>query len=298
MDDIWESGVACPVCGSGQNRTLREDVKPLGCVFVECECGHRYYSPRLRERHVVETILNGPAAKAEAIRMYETGSFGPLDRTPAEQLAALERYYADLVRIAREHFGRRNGRAPVSLIEAGTCVGWLLKAAQATIPKVCGCDANHFAVEIGRDKLGLDLRAGTFLSLPFDPSYDIIVAMDYIEHTYTPVEDLKKMYALANPGAVLMVKTFLEDLDGSEAYVNAVHHVNHFSAATLKRALVYAGWQVLEFDDQRERYIAQVIVYAGKPLTHPPCGEAAINSGGADCEVALCHGIDRRGAGQ
>ena len=88
--------------------------------------------------------------------------------------------------------------------------------------------------------------------------------LDYIEHTYTPVDDLKKMHEMTSPHGVLILKTFLDELDEKGAYIHPTFHAFHFTEQTLRRALEEAGWNILLFDTERERSLALVTVFAAR----------------------------------
>ncbi|GJD86285.1 GTP 3',8-cyclase [Methylobacterium haplocladii] len=271
----WETEVPCPVCASRDVDVLRQD-QIWGYQFVSCRnCTTRYYDRRMSERYVINHFLHGDGAREEAINLYENGVMvGEPHGTPDEQKRQLETYYAFLLDLQTRWYRLANhGRDPVSLFEIGTSVGWFLHFARqshdlnGTTLRVAGCDANPYAAKVGRSRLNLDLFAGIYQD--YDPinslvKYDLITALDYIEHTYTPLEDLKKMYNMANTGAVLFIKTFIEEMDPNGTYVHPVFHANHFSERSLKLAIEKAGWEVLEFDTERERVFAQASVFAVK----------------------------------
>lgn len=268
QEDHWQRDVPCPVCGSGDREPIPRALNEPGYVFVRCRpCGMKFYSPRLRETYMISAYLGGTESKIEAHNLYNTGAFsGKPQGGPDAQKKELRSYYRSLLGLMLAEFDQT--RKPRSLYEAGCNVGWFLSTARETIPVVRGCDANPHAVAIGTVAFGVPIEPGAFLSQKIKDagSYDLVVALDYIEHTYTPVQDLTKMYEIAAPGAVLMLKTFLDELDTNGAYVNPIHHVNHFSASTLRQAVESAGWEIVNFDDQRERVWAQVIVIARKPI--------------------------------
>lgn len=263
---VWDNDVRCPVCESVDRETIRAIPTHPGYTFVRCtHCGMKFYSPRLTEQYVTDNCYRGEEEALRAQHLLDAGVFIGEPECRQQQKAELRSYYRFLLALAVDDFTERNERPPTSLYEIGCSVGWFMDTAKPTIATVHGCDVNTHAVRIGRKAFGHDIDCGAFLKTDVDLSYDLIVALDYIEHTYTPVDDLRRMLEIATPGATLMIKTFLDEFDTHRLYFNPVQHVNHFTSDTLQLALSKAGWNIISFDTQRERVWAQVIALAHKP---------------------------------
>jgi 2-polyprenyl-3-methyl-5-hydroxy-6-metoxy-1,4-benzoquinol methylase len=277
MDDKWDVDVACNLCGSRDRREIRED-KDWNYTFVECRpCGLMFYCPRFKEDYVIRTFLCSGNAEGEAENLFHNGVLvGKPYESPEKQKQILQEYYRYILGIQTEWFRKINGgREPHSMFEIGCSVGWYLKVARdefltrSSTFLTQGCDANRFAAETASTGFGIDVFGGVFRHYPSDrlrtDSFDLATALDYIEHTYTPRDDLARLYEMTVPGAVLVVKTFLHELDKAGAYVHPIFHAHHFTADTLRRTIESVGWRILEFDDQRERSLAQVTVFATRP---------------------------------
>lgn len=271
----WELEVACNLCGGREHEALRVD-QQWNCTFVRCiACGLMFYQPRLKESYVVRNYLWSGNARDEAESLFHQGVlFGEPQGSAEEQKETLQSYYRFMLNLHTNWYRKLNGgRPPDSIFEAGCSVGWYLKVARDEFldgSKLAqGCDANRFSAAKARSGFGLDVFAGTFQTYPLQEwqknRYHLIAALDYIEHTYTPREDLVKLFEMAAPGAVLLLKTFLHELDAAGNYIHPVFHVHHFTGDTLRGAIESAGWKIVEFDDQRERPLAQVTVLACKP---------------------------------
>lgn len=281
----YETNVACNLCGSHlhtilpkhSNKTaakLRDDWK---CTFVRCnDCGLMFYSPRLSEEYAVTTFLHGNDAQAEAESMASKGVFfGDPISSPEAQIETLRSYYSHMYDSLSGIFHDIHGRAPTSMFELGSSVGWFAKAALARsiatgMPlKYAGVDANIYSAAIGRERMGLDIQGTTFSKYTIShgqrSSYDLLVGLDYLEHTYTPKSDLEKLRTLARPGGVLVIKTFVEDNDAEGTYIHPVFHHYHFTLATLRRIIEDAGWKVANFDDKTEWRYSQVTVIGINP---------------------------------
>lgn len=262
----WEQNVNCELCGSGVHEVLRTDCAHTGYCFVRCTCGLMFYSPRYSEDYVIERYLRAGDAQKEAASMFDKGVFfGEPAGTKDTQKEMLRSYYR---RVLEEQNGWRHGGNPKAIFDVGTSVGWLLHTAQDLFKGIeaDGCDANEFSAEKARVGFGLNVRGCTFQRYSLEDHqhgmYDLVCMMDYIEHTYTPVKDLEKLRSIASSNGVLMLKTFLHELDPCGNYVHPVFHAYHFTEETLRRAIMQAGWRILNFDLVSERHVGQVIVHA------------------------------------
>lgn len=94
------------------------------------------------------------------------------------------------------------------LLDVGCGPGFLVALANERGWTASGIDLNEWAVEHGRDVLGLDVVAGDLADSPWEPeSFDAITMMDVIEHVADPDELLEAATALLRPGGVLAFLT-------------------------------------------------------------------------------------------
>lgn len=269
----WEKNVRCDLCGSDSHEALYQD-ETYGYTFVRCRsCGLMFYNPRYEEQYVINRFLRAGDAQIEAESMIENGVFfgEPPGGAEAEK-NTLKDYYRHML---TEHTGRYrelNGRPPDSMFEVGTSVGWYMKVARDEFlvapgrPLVQGCDANVYSALIAQKTFGLDVRDCTFSLYRTTPDqihrFSIVTMLDYIEHSYTPFRDLKKLADLTERHGVLILKTFLEELDPKGSYVHPIFHAHHFTEEALRRAIEQAGWKIQLFDKEREGSLGLVTVFA------------------------------------
>jgi len=104
--------------------------------------------------------------------------------------------------------------------------------------------------------------------------FDAVVALDVIEHTETPREDLERAARILRPGGALLLKTFYDEWhEGRElaivsaegwqlphGYFDPVCHINHFTEPVLRRLIEQSGFDVAEWD--RDEVNGLVTVYA------------------------------------
>lgn len=280
----YETDVRCAMCGSRNHRIMPKSSNPdmaklcekWGCTFVECrECGLRYYSPRLDEGYAVRTFLEDGLAESEANSMLEKGVFfGEPEISAEHQIGLLKSLYTGIFDKICDQFISANGRPPRTMFEVGTSVGWFSKAAieRATERwgglETAGCDANVYSARNAREGNGLDVQGCTFSQYEIAPRqygrYDLIVAYDFLEHTYSPRADLTKLHSLASADGILAAKTFVDDLDPEGTMIHPAFHHHHFTLLSLREIIETTGWKVLEYDDTSEAVYAQVSVFARK----------------------------------
>ena len=85
--------------------------------------------------------------------------------------------------------------------------------------------------------------------------YDIITAIEVIEHIVLPVEALITMRKLLKPGGRLIITTGNADAAPKQftnwGYVNGDVHVSYFTPATLTRAFEIAGFKAINHNNQK-----------------------------------------------
>ena len=134
---------------------------------------------------------------------------------------------------------------------------------------VLGIDASDTFLEFARRQHGSD-RVSFMTGLigreladklgATHPPFDLVVSSDVIEHVYNPLEFLKTAHALLRPGGVAVVGTpyhgYLKNvaisLTGRWDAHHHVHwhggHIKFFSAASLSRLMVEAGFTTPRFE--------------------------------------------------
>lgn len=188
------------------------------------------------------------------------------------QLTALydESYYEDPAHVGyggygraeerKRHHGRslleqlEDLRAPGDLLEIGCAYGYFLDEARQRGWRVRGVEPSAHAVRCARERLGLDVAAGTFGELPVEPeSIDAIALWDVIEHLPHPRETLGFARAWLRPGGVIGISTgdvrsLSARLHGADwSLMTPPWHQFYFSRGTLRRLLEDIGFEVVRF---------------------------------------------------
>ena len=134
-----------------------------------------------------------------------------------------------------------------SLFEIGCSVGYTLTAAKnINIKIIKGCDPDYHSVRISKD-LGFDVENCMFADYKSEMLYDVILSYNCIEHTFTPLEDIKKAYSMLQPGGLFLIHTFFEELDIEKKMFAPCGHIYHFFSHVLKDMLENAGFKIINF---------------------------------------------------
>jgi len=149
----------------------------------------------------------------------------------------LRKIYGSWIARIEQMRGGARGR----LLDAGCFVGHCLSVATEMGWDAVGVEPDTRAVEYAR--LQGDVHHGTIQSYDGGMPFDAIIWNDVVEHTYTPWQDLLALRRMAAPGCILYLKTFCEDLPGSEMYVG-IGHAWHLPRATLTAWVREAGWDI------------------------------------------------------
>jgi SAM-dependent methyltransferase len=138
--------------------------------------------------------------------------------------------------------GPRAGREQILDVGCGT--GGMLRALQE-LGEVTGMDTSRFAVERARERCGCRVEWGVLPEpVPFEPgSFDIVTALDVIEHVDDDVGALRTIHTLLRPGGVFLctVPAFRFLWSGHD---ELNHHRRRYRRAELRERLVRSGYRI------------------------------------------------------
>lgn len=164
----------------------------------------------------------------------------------------------------------RSTKRPGTLLDVGTGIGQFLSLARNDYSEVHGTEVSSTAVEIAREKYGLNLFHGTVDDLPSQGrTFDNITLFHVLEHVPDPKAMLQTCHSLLKPGGCLVIAVPNEvasvrgfkrrlfsrlrkqpgggvmglprlTLDGSISEI----HLSHFSPPVLARLLEATGFSV------------------------------------------------------
>ena len=235
MATLLEYLHACPVCRGGDLRHYCRVPSLFNAgEFIRYErcaaCGVVLRNPRLPEDYRVQR--------------YADASVSPdmkrLD--PKNQV-----HYAYMIRVLRR---LRPSGTGVRLLDFGCGAGGFLLEARAGGYEVMGLEVSKGLARHVADAYGLRVFAGLATDAAFaSERFDVIVSSQVFEHLTDPVGTLRALRARLRPRGLLLIEVpNLRDVRERlrRGAIMDDSHLFYFSAASLGRMLVDAGFQVLQ----------------------------------------------------
>jgi 2-polyprenyl-3-methyl-5-hydroxy-6-metoxy-1,4-benzoquinol methylase len=234
----------CNLCDSPQIGVLDP-----ACNIAQCRsCGYVFDNPR----PTLEALIGFYSKPGKYDSWLE--ELGPRERLWRRRLSKLQ-----------------STKKPGSLLDVGTGIGQFLAMARSSYGEVYGTEVSSTAVEIAKQRYGLNLFHGTIDDLPAQgKTFDNITLFHVLEHVPDPKSMLKTCYSLLSPGGILVIAVPNEvaslrglkrrlfsklgkrhnggilglprlTLDGSISEI----HLSHFSPGVLARLLESTGFSVI-----------------------------------------------------
>jgi len=241
----------CNLCGG---RVARRVYQLTNFAVLECAaCGLRYRTNR--------------PSRDEVARLYNADGylhsrlFAGWESEAGLQSAAADNFRWGLRRLRGVGICGR-------LLDVGCGRGLFLRLARDEGWSVAGVEVAHYAAELGRRRLGLDITTGTLEETEFPTgSFDAVTLWDCLEHLDNPVGSLREVRRIVRRGGLCLVMTpnidslihrlgtFLHSLSlgafrRTVELLYDVHHNYFFSERTLLNALASAGFSTVVFIDR------------------------------------------------
>jgi SAM-dependent methyltransferase len=163
--------------------------------LVRCPCGMVYVDPR-PDGPTLGAMYDDPDYYTDGYNLgVETENY--FDRK--DELLA---HYDEVVAQYERECGAQRG----DLFELGSAGGFFLEAARRRGWRVKGVELSGPAAEYSIRELHLDVFRGLLEDAPYpEPSFDLALADNVLEHTTDPAGVLAKLHRLLRPGGSLVV---------------------------------------------------------------------------------------------
>jgi SAM-dependent methyltransferase len=189
---------SCDLCGGQDADTLYAGIGwtqpvPDGIALVRCrQCGLMYLSPR-----------PGP----DEIGAYYPPDYAPFRPAIEDEKWGLMRWMRQRKMIQRrkwvERFSRRQSG---DILDVGCATGLFLNEMARAGWHAKGVELAASAAEYARRRLGLDVFQGTLGQVTWPPeSFDAITFWDVLEHTFSPISELRRAASLLKPGGLVAI---------------------------------------------------------------------------------------------
>lgn len=223
--------IECPLCPAGtrwSEVTVRWGVRIVRCT----DCGLVFANPQPAEE-ALEDYYGPEYFRKNADKFLEF----PLHR---EVELRLRRYLRELGKVAPA------GR----VLDVGCGTGTFLHLAGKEGYRGTGVELSAFAAELGRERLGVDIRTGRLEEMAGDETFDAVTMWDFLEHTSAPLDILRCARArLAADGHLLMtvpnVGSWWAEAMGPRwvGFDKASEHLFYFTRGSLAKMLTLAGFE-------------------------------------------------------
>jgi len=235
--------VACNLCGSRETRTHYSKRGPLtgeDFPLVQCRnCGLLYLNPRLTEEGLLglydENYYRGDGfdGNVNYVDEYEGAYFKTDTDYHVRQLLKLV-------------------PPPARILDVGCGTGVMIRALENNGYTVRGIEPAPFASDFARNK-GHDVLTGDFMSVQLPENhYDVVVALEVIEHVHDPGRFLRRVRRTLRSGGLFYYTTgnfkgfsLQRRLFGKavlDSYVAPEGHIYFFSNTTMKRYFRESGF--------------------------------------------------------
>ena len=251
----WETVERCNFCGSTDTEPYLDSSAPswygTNLVIVKCtNCELYRANPRPTPDSIYEDYIAGND-RVKAIMQRK------LDRPNVNAV-----HNKTVVNAIEMHGGK-----PETLYDMGCGSGTIMMEAQKIGLVAEGNDINRASTDMLNER-GIKAYHGYTKDVHPDKQFDIVMNLDYIEHSYEPFDDLKKCFEIMKPGGILYLKTlYLECpphlLEGDHWKLFGAGHVHYFFPRTMKTMIEKAGFTV--FDIQLSFNILRIV--ARKPAS-------------------------------
>lgn len=202
-----------------------------------------------------QLVFLNPRVPLDQLKNYYTSHYLPYRGSEAwgkyERFVKDSQQKLDLKRVERVKEWHKT-TADSLLLDVGCGKPTFLKACKTELK--CNTLGIDFSDEGWKDSTenyeGLDLQVAEIKDLPLDVKPDVITMWHYLEHDYTPQENLKSLKSISKPSTTLIIE--IPNFDSSSRKEFGAHwagwhtprHTSLFSPNNVEQLLNNSGWKV------------------------------------------------------
>lgn len=235
--------------------TTRINIEHPDCAF----CG----SPDLVQYMISEVVPWYGGEKFRLVRCRNCGLvFNSPRPTEADAIRAIREYGEYFYRrklnrpdVQAIHDGKaeeflRASPGARDVFDVGFGAGTLLHAFRKLGLAASGNEVNDFCVRMLRQQ-GFTVTDAPTRTLAMSAQFDIVTMLDYLEHTYTPFDDLLTAHAMLRPGGMLHLKTLYlgcpdHAAKGELWQLFGMGHFYYFTPRVLRGMVRNAGFDIVD----------------------------------------------------
>lgn len=242
------SAISCPLCGS--QASVIYDLSFSG--VAECGgCRAQFLYP-FPETAEIESIYQD--------QDYFEGEFATyFGAQSPESLAAVHRDNREILDLI-------DSRPRGCLLDVGCATGIFLEQARDQGWDVRGVELSKWAADIARTQRGVEVFSGSLEEAGFpDGSFDVVTALDVLEHVATPQALLREIFRILRPGGIAIINTISRDsiimniaallhfisigsISSGLERVYGAHHLWYFSRTALTDIINGQGGKIIMID--------------------------------------------------
>jgi ubiquinone/menaquinone biosynthesis C-methylase UbiE len=202
-----------------------------------------------------QLVFLNPRVNLDALKNYYTSHYLPYRGSEAwgkyEKLVEGSQQKLDVKRLKRvKEF--HSVSSDTLILDIGCGKPSFLKTCQQKLQcKTLGIDFSDEGWKEQTNQFdGLDLQVAEIKELPIDLQPDVITMWHYLEHDYTPLENLAYLKSIAKPSTTLIIEIPNFDSESRKKYNenwagwHTPRHISLFSPSNVELLLNKSGWKV------------------------------------------------------
>jgi SAM-dependent methyltransferase len=240
----------CDCCGARKEKFLLEKDGTLTkrpFKVIQCrKCGFVYINPRLSEEGI-SALYNDAYYNGQGFDSYVNYVEDYSKHSDDEKLF----HPLKIAESVESFLTSDRGMSQLRVLDYGCGLGDLMKQLRTSGIMTEGFEISEFARNFAR-KEGF-LVYGDAQEIPSN-SYDLVVAIEVLEHLYSPTSGLQQIFRVLKPGGkfvystydidIFLLKRFLR-LAADDPYIVPEGHVNFFGRKVMRRYFRKVGFSSL-----------------------------------------------------